>query len=62
MPKETKYGIAKKYGITVGVLEKQNPAIQQKLLVGSKLTIRVPNSTIGTVTKEEVIEIKDDRI
>ena len=58
-PKETKYGIAKKYGITVGVLEKQNPAIQQKLLVGSKLTIRVPNATIGTVTKEEMVEIKD---
>jgi LysM repeat protein len=59
LPKETKYGIAKKYGITVGVLEKQNPAIQQKLLVGSKLTIRVPNSTIGTITKEEVVEVKD---
>ncbi|WP_281323420.1 LysM peptidoglycan-binding domain-containing protein [Flavobacterium aestivum] len=59
LPKETKYGIAKKYGITVAVLEKQNPAIQQKLLVGSKLTIRVPNSTIGTVTKEEVVEVKD---
>ena len=58
-PKETKYGIAKKYGITVGVLEKLNPAIQQKLLVGSKLTVRVPNSTIGTVTKEEVVEVKD---
>ncbi|TRX33747.1 LysM peptidoglycan-binding domain-containing protein [Flavobacterium sp. ZT3R18] len=59
LPKETKYGIAKKYGITVGVLEKQNPAIQQKLLVGSKLTIRVPNSTIGTATNEEVIETKE---
>jgi LysM repeat protein len=59
LPKETKYGIAKKYGITVDVLEKQNPAIRQKLLVGSKLTIRVPNSTIGTVTKEEVVEAKN---
>jgi cell wall-associated NlpC family hydrolase len=59
LPKETKYGIAKKYGITVEVLEKQNPAIQQKLLVGSKLTIRVPNSTIGIVNNEEVIEAKD---
>ncbi|PWA08600.1 peptidoglycan endopeptidase [Flavobacterium laiguense] len=59
LPKETKYGIAKKYGITVGVLEKQNPAIQQKILVGSKLTIRVPNATIVTVANEEVIETKD---
>ena len=40
LPKETKYGIAKKYGITVADLEKQNPAIQQKLLVGSKLSIQ----------------------
>jgi LysM repeat protein len=59
LPKETKYGIAKKYGITVGVLEKQNPAVQQKLLVGSKLAIRVPNTTIGIVSNEEVIETKD---
>jgi cell wall-associated NlpC family hydrolase len=46
LPKETKYGIAKKYGITVAVLEKQNPSIQQKLLVGSKLSIQVPNDTL----------------
>jgi LysM repeat protein len=59
MPKETKYGIAKKYGITVGVLEEQNPVLKQKLLVGSKLTIRVPNSTIGIVSHEEVIEVKN---
>jgi cell wall-associated NlpC family hydrolase/spore germination protein YaaH len=59
LPKETKYGIAKKYGITVGVLEKQNPAMKQKLLVGSKLIIRVPNAAIGNVTNEEVIETKD---
>lgn len=58
-PKETKYGIAKKYGITVGVLEKQNPAIQQKLFVGSKLTIRVPNSAIGIASTEEVVEPKE---
>lgn len=58
LPKETKYGIAKKYGITVGVLEKLNPTIQQKLLVGSKLTIRVSNSIVGSVT-EEVIETKE---
>jgi cell wall-associated NlpC family hydrolase len=59
LPKETKYGIAKKYGITVSVLEKQNPAIQQKLLVGSKLSIQVPNNTIVTPTKNEIVETKD---
>lgn len=51
--KETKYGIAKKYGITVAALEKQNPAIEQKLLVGSRLTVRVPNSIIDNSVKEE---------
>ena len=59
LPKETKYGIAKKYGITVGILEEQNPAMKKKLLVGSKLTIRVTNSTIEAVTNEKVIEPKD---
>lgn len=54
LPKETKYGIAKKYGITVAVLEKQNPAIQEKLLVGSKLSIQVPNNTLVELVKEEV--------
>ncbi|WP_264565242.1 peptidoglycan endopeptidase [Flavobacterium sp. N3904] len=56
LPKETKYGIAKKYGITVAVLEKQNPEIEKKLLVGSKLTIKLPNSTLGMVKTEEIQE------
>jgi cell wall-associated NlpC family hydrolase len=53
LPKETKYGIAKKYGITVAVLEKQNPAIQQKLEVGAKLSIQVPNNAIENKIKNE---------
>lgn len=55
LPKETKYGIAKKYGITVAVLEKQNPDIKAKLLVGSKLSIQVPNDTLLAPSKEEII-------
>lgn len=39
-PKETKYAIAKKYGITVAELEKQNPFIKGKLPVGYVLTIK----------------------
>jgi cell wall-associated NlpC family hydrolase len=39
LPKETKYSIAKQYGISVKELEKQNPAIKRKLLVGYKLNI-----------------------
>lgn len=37
--KETKYGIAKKYGITVAELEKANPEIINQLPVGFKLSI-----------------------
>ena len=37
--KETKYGIAKKYGITVAELEKTNPEIINQLPVGFKLSI-----------------------
>ena len=44
LPKETKFGIAKQYGITVQELEKQNPGIVKKLLVGYKLTIQSSNS------------------
>ena len=39
-PKETKYLIAKKYGITVAELERQNPSIKRKLPVGYLLKIR----------------------
>jgi cell wall-associated NlpC family hydrolase len=61
LPKETKYGIAKKYGITVAVLEKQNPAIQQKLLVGSKLSILASNYKIEKNSKEEVAGYQVER-
>jgi peptidoglycan endopeptidase LytE len=40
MPKETKYAIAKRYGITVAELERQNPFIKGKLPVGYVLKIR----------------------
>ncbi|WP_035670469.1 peptidoglycan endopeptidase [Flavobacterium sp. 83] len=45
MPKETKYGIAKQYGITVKELEKQNPEIKNNFPVGYKLTIHAANSS-----------------
>jgi len=45
--RETKFGIAKKYGITVTELERQNPGILQSLPVGYKLMI----STGGQVLK-----------
>lgn len=47
-PKETKFGIAKKYGITVEELERRNPEIVKNLPVGYKLTID------GTATAEAI--------
>ncbi|QSB26067.1 LysM peptidoglycan-binding domain-containing protein [Flavobacterium sp. CLA17] len=38
-PKETKFSIAKKYGISIEQLESQNPEIVNGLIVGNKLAI-----------------------
>ncbi len=49
-PKETKFGIAKKYNITVAELERRNPDIVANLPVGYKLTIS------GAPAKQPVAE------
>ncbi len=65
LPKETKYGIAKQYGITVPELEKQNPNIAKKLLVGSMLKIRtskvmeIKSSIVEADVVKEESENKD---
>ncbi|WP_163399205.1 PBP1 and LysM peptidoglycan-binding domain-containing protein [Flavobacterium fluviatile] len=46
-PKETKFGIAKQYNLTVEELEKRNPEIVSNLPVGYRLTIK------GTAPKTE---------
>jgi len=56
LPKETKYGIAKEYGISVEELERQNPEIVQNLPVGYKLNIRsskLTESADGMVAGKE---------
>jgi len=50
-PKETKFGIAKKYGITVEELERKNPQIVSGLLIGSKLTVSGASPEIEPVKK-----------
>ena len=58
MPKETKYGIAKKYGISVADLEAQNPNIVKNLFVGAKLNISGAKSiledVVSTVNKGNI--------
>ncbi|KIA97499.1 glycoside hydrolase [Flavobacterium sp. JRM] len=53
LPKETKYAIAKEYGLTVKELERQNPFIKGKLPVGYVLKI---NPSKSYVKKEGVQE------
>ena len=51
-PKETKYGIARKYGITISELEKLNPDVPDNFPVGTVL--KVPTtSVIASATIEE---------
>jgi LysM repeat protein len=62
LPKETKYGIAKQYGLTVTELENQNPNISKKLLVGSLLKIRsskiIENKSLDV--ESDVVKDKSD--
>jgi cell wall-associated NlpC family hydrolase len=51
-PKETKYLIAKKYGITVAELERQNPSIKGKLPVGYLLKIRTSKEKANQEIKD----------
>lgn len=53
LPKETKYSIAKKYGITIAELEKKNPEIVSNLTVGSHLLVK------GNPAKNPVLTIKE---
>ncbi|WP_395051763.1 LysM peptidoglycan-binding domain-containing protein [Flavobacterium sp.] len=55
LPKETKYGIAKQYGISVAELDKQNPNISKKLTKGSILKIHSSKFIESTVPVEEVV-------
>ncbi|TPG38093.1 LysM peptidoglycan-binding domain-containing protein [Flavobacterium pectinovorum] len=54
-PKETKYLIAKKYGITVAELERQNPFIKKKLPVGSVLKIRTSKEKADQQIKDSSV-------
>jgi LysM repeat protein len=51
LPKETKYSIAKQYGITIEELEKRNPEIILNLPIGYKLIIK------GTAPRTEKITL-----
>ena len=52
LPKETKYGLSKKYKISISELEQLNPQIKKDLAVGARLVIR----TSEKIEKEAVVE------
>jgi LysM repeat protein len=49
LPKETKYSIAKQYGITIEELERKNPEVIPNLPIGYQLTIK------GTAPKKDKV-------
>lgn len=56
-PKETKYGISKKYGMTVEELERLNPQIVSGLQIGMKLMITGnPNTVVSETPKPVKVE------
>ncbi|MFV8344263.1 LysM peptidoglycan-binding domain-containing protein [Flavobacterium sp. XS2P39] len=59
LPKETKYSIAKQYGITIAELERKNPEVISSLPEGYKLLIKgtAPKSdkiTVAVAAKKEI--------
>lgn len=59
LPKETKYGIAKEYGLTVAELEKQNPNIVKNLPIGYLLKIR-SSKIIEAKAPVEAVAVKEE--
>ena len=57
VPKDTKYSISKRYGITVEELEKTNPSIKKdSLKIGQKLVIKANPEKVETVSKTETVK------
>ena len=56
LPKETKYSIAKEYGITIEELERKNPEIIPSLPIGYQLTIK------GAAPKTDKVAVDDLKI
>ncbi|MBV1923920.1 MAG: LysM peptidoglycan-binding domain-containing protein [Flavobacteriaceae bacterium] len=54
--KETKYGIARKYGVTIAELEELNPNIKEGLKIGDVLKVPNTSTTGSSVIEEELYE------
>jgi LysM repeat protein len=61
-PKETKYSIAKKYGITIDQLEAQNPEIVNGLIEGNKLAINTKEITPTNDNEELMVALAEKQV
>lgn len=59
LPKETKYSISKKYGITIEQLETQNPEIINGLVEGNKLAINTSKIKAKNENEELMIALAE---
>ncbi|WP_329805614.1 LysM peptidoglycan-binding domain-containing protein [Flavobacterium facile] len=55
LPKETKYGLSKKFKISIAELEELNPQIKNDLAIGTRLVIRTSEKIEKEVVAEEVV-------
>lgn len=61
-PKETKYSIAKQFGITIEQLESQNPEIINGLVEGNKLAINVNGVTASNESEELMLALAEKQV
>lgn len=61
-PKETKFSIAKKYGISIDQLESQNPEIVNGLVVGNKLAINTAAIKPSNENEELMLALAEKQV
>ena len=61
-PKETKFSISKKYGITIDQLESQNPEIINGLIVGNKLAINTKEIKPANESEELMLALAEKQV
>jgi len=61
-PKETKFSIAKKYGISIDQLESQNPEIVNGLIVGNKLAINKKEIKPSNESEELMLALAEKQV
>lgn len=61
-PKETKFSIAKKYGISIEQLESQNPEIVNGLIVGNKLAINTKEIKPANEREELMLALAEKQV